>query len=153
MPRNVQVEGPHPVDRFVGEQVRKRREELGLNQSDLARQIGLTFQQVQKYEKAANRISSSKLFQIAEVLKAPIEWFYPKGGETVETPPARDVEVQAMTRLRRFLSTFPASDSFLLTTAAQGPMLTIALLHTQGRTRDELEAQLDAMGDAAEASA
>ncbi|HEY8617146.1 helix-turn-helix transcriptional regulator [Phenylobacterium sp.] len=78
----------HPVDRHVGLRVRLRRKALGLSQDRLAEALGLTFQQVQKYERGANRISASKLWEIARVLKTPISWFYeglPEEG--VETAP------------------------------------------------------------------
>lgn len=152
MPRTTATQhGPDPVDLYVGAQVRKRREELGLNQSQLASGLGLTFQQVQKYEKGSNRISASKLHKIAETLRAPVEWFFPATGETLAAPVGSAVEAQAVQRLRRFVSTFPQGDAFLLTTAASGPMLTIALLHTQGRTADELNAELDRIDAGAEA--
>ena len=66
----------HPVDTHVGGRVRVRRKFLRLSQDDLARQIGLTFQQVQKYERGTNRISASKLFQISRVLNTPIDYFF-----------------------------------------------------------------------------
>ncbi|WP_374470973.1 helix-turn-helix domain-containing protein [Phenylobacterium sp.] len=66
----------HPVDRHVGVRVRLRRKALGLSQDKLADALGLTFQQVQKYERGTNRISASKLWEIARVLKTPVEWFY-----------------------------------------------------------------------------
>ena len=59
---------PHPIDVAVGSRVRLRREELDFTQLQLARGIGVTFQQVQKYERGANRISASRLMQIAEFL-------------------------------------------------------------------------------------
>jgi len=62
------VGGPHPVDRHVGLRIRMRRKELGVSQEKLAEALGLTFQQVQKYERAANRVSASKLFEIARAL-------------------------------------------------------------------------------------
>jgi transcriptional regulator with XRE-family HTH domain len=68
--------GAHPVDRHVGLRIRMRRKELGLSQERLAQALGLTFQQVQKYERAANRVSASKLWAIARVLKAPVAYFY-----------------------------------------------------------------------------
>ena len=58
MPRGGE-DGPHPVDRHVGRRVCEKRIGLGYNQSDLGRALGLTFQQIQKYEKGANRISAS----------------------------------------------------------------------------------------------
>jgi transcriptional regulator with XRE-family HTH domain len=66
----------HPVDRHVGVRVRLRRKSLGLSQDKLADALGLTFQQVQKYERGANRISASKLWEIARILQTPVAWFY-----------------------------------------------------------------------------
>jgi transcriptional regulator with XRE-family HTH domain len=68
--------GPHPVNVHVGNQVRARRIFLGMTQSALADLLGLTFQQVQKYETGKNRISASRLKEIADVLKAPISYFF-----------------------------------------------------------------------------
>ena len=68
--------GPHPVDRHVGRRVYERRLSLGYSQSDLGRGLGLTFQQVQKYEKGVNRISSSKLWDISRFLETDIGWFF-----------------------------------------------------------------------------
>ena len=69
-------EAPNPVDVHVGRRVRLRRKELGVSQAWLADRLGLTFQQVQKYERGANRISASKLYQIASVLEVPITYFF-----------------------------------------------------------------------------
>jgi transcriptional regulator with XRE-family HTH domain len=68
--------GPHPVDRHVGLRIRMRRKELGISQERLAESLGLTFQQVQKYERAANRVSASKLFEIARALNTGVAYFY-----------------------------------------------------------------------------
>ena len=84
MPRSARREGrgrlkadtPHPVDIHVGSRVRLRRTELGISQEKLAAELGLTFQQVQKYERAANRISASRLFQMGKVLDVKIPFFY-----------------------------------------------------------------------------
>ena len=67
---------PNPIDRHVGLRIRMRRKELGVSQERLAEQIGLTFQQVQKYERAANRVSASKLWEMARALKTSIDYFY-----------------------------------------------------------------------------
>lgn len=69
-------DAPHYVDVHVGQQVRLRRKFLGLSQQALAEDIGLTFQQLQKYERGANRISCSKLYRISVVLKVPVEYFF-----------------------------------------------------------------------------
>lgn len=76
MPRGTGEDGPHPVDRHVGRRVCEKRISLGYNQSDLGRALGLTFQQIQKYEKGANRISASKLFDIARFFKVDIGYFF-----------------------------------------------------------------------------
>ena len=68
--------GPHPVDRHVGLHIRMRRKTLGISQERLAEALGLTFQQVQKYERGANRVSASKLWEIARALKTNVAYFY-----------------------------------------------------------------------------
>ena len=68
--------GPNPIDRHVGLRIRLRRKELGISQEKLAECIGLTFQQVQKYERAANRVSASKLWEMARALNTSIGYFY-----------------------------------------------------------------------------
>ncbi|MCC7273359.1 MAG: helix-turn-helix transcriptional regulator [Alphaproteobacteria bacterium] len=70
------IDGPSPVDVHVGRQVRLYRTVAGLSQTQLAEAIGLTFQQVQKYERGGNRISASKLVQIARVLGTPVTAFF-----------------------------------------------------------------------------
>ena len=74
--RTVQEFGAHPVDVLVGQRVRMRRVMCGLSQTVLANRIGLTFQQLQKYESGMNRISSSKLWAISRELDAPVQWFF-----------------------------------------------------------------------------
>lgn len=84
MGRGVKEEGPHPVDRHVGRRVSEKRIGLGYNQSDLGRALGLTFQQIQKYEKGANRISASKLWDIARFFKVDIGYFFEGLGPAVQ---------------------------------------------------------------------
>jgi transcriptional regulator with XRE-family HTH domain len=67
---------PHPVDIHVGKRIRTCRLLLGMNQETLATALGLTFQQVQKYEHGANRVSASRLSAMAEILGAPISYFF-----------------------------------------------------------------------------
>lgn len=67
---------PDPVDTHVGARLRLRRTLMGLSQTELARAVGLTFQQVQKYESGANRISASRLYHIAEALDVPVSFFF-----------------------------------------------------------------------------
>jgi transcriptional regulator with XRE-family HTH domain len=68
--------GPNPVDLHVGARIRMRRKVLGVSQEKLAEELGLTFQQVQKYERGANRVSASKLYEIARALSAPVSYFF-----------------------------------------------------------------------------
>ena len=67
---------PEPVDRHVGSRVRMRRLMLGMSQTSLADKLGLSFQQVQKYEKGKNRMGSSRLQQIANILQVPVTFFF-----------------------------------------------------------------------------
>jgi transcriptional regulator with XRE-family HTH domain len=67
---------PNPIDVHVGQRIRQRRTLLGMSQERLAEAIGLTFQQVQKYERGANRVGSSRLFDLARVLDVPISHFF-----------------------------------------------------------------------------
>ena len=68
--------GPEAVDVYVGGRVRQRRTMLGMSQEKLGEALGLTFQQVQKYERGANRIGASRLHQISEALDVPINFFF-----------------------------------------------------------------------------
>ena len=90
---------PDPVDVHVGARIRVRRLLIGMNQETLAKALGLTFQQVQKYEGGANRVSASRLSQIADVLGVPITYFFsgldPAGGD------ADPRELETRERLQR----------------------------------------------------
>ena len=67
---------PDPVDVHVGQRLRVRRSLLGLSQEKLADSIGLTFQQIQKYERGMNRISAGRLYQFSKILDVPVAYFY-----------------------------------------------------------------------------
>jgi transcriptional regulator with XRE-family HTH domain len=81
---------PNPIDVHVGSRVRLRRMLLGISQEKLGERLGLTFQQVQKYEKGVNRIGASRLFDLSTVLGVPIQFFY-------EAAPAAEARVQPAT--------------------------------------------------------
>jgi transcriptional regulator with XRE-family HTH domain len=81
-------DAPHPIDVHVGSRVRKRRTELGMSQEKLGDAVQLTFQQIQKYERGANRIGASRLFEFSQILDVPIGYFY-------EDPPADAVAAPA----------------------------------------------------------
>ena len=67
---------PHPTDVHVGQRAREARVAKGMTQTDLGDALGLSFQQVQKYEKGTNRIGSSRLWEICKVLAQPITFFF-----------------------------------------------------------------------------
>jgi transcriptional regulator with XRE-family HTH domain len=76
MAHNAGESGPNPIDVHVGARIRLRRKFLDISQSKLADALGLTFQQVQKYERGTNRVSASKLFEIGRFLEAPVSYFF-----------------------------------------------------------------------------
>ncbi len=73
--------GPRPVDVHVGGRVKARRTLIGMSQGELGKHVGLTFQQIQKYEKGVDRIAASRLWVISLVLGRPISWFFEGIGE------------------------------------------------------------------------
>ena len=72
----IEEKSPNPIDVHVGKRIRVRRKDVRVSQEKLAEQLGLTFQQIQKYERGSNRVSASKLYEIARALQASIEYFF-----------------------------------------------------------------------------
>lgn len=66
----------HPVDLHVGKRIRQRRWLVGMTQQQLAEQVGIKFQQIQKYETGANRVSASRLWDISEAMDVPVNFFF-----------------------------------------------------------------------------
>ncbi|GAB5378357.1 MAG: helix-turn-helix domain-containing protein [Acuticoccus sp.] len=83
---------PNPIDIHVGSRLKLRRTTMGMTQEKLGEQLGVTFQQVQKYEKGTNRIGASRLQEIAEILDAPVSYFF----EEASPPSNRPVRVEGM---------------------------------------------------------
>jgi len=77
---------PNPIDKHVGSRVRMRRMMLSMSQEKLGDALGLTFQQVQKYEKGTNRIGASRLQQIAQILQVPVSFFFEGAPQLADTP-------------------------------------------------------------------
>ena len=75
-PGRRKTDKPNPIDVHVGSRVRLRRNMLGLSQEKLGEAIGLTFQQVQKYERGANRVGASRLHELSRVLDVPVSFFF-----------------------------------------------------------------------------
>lgn len=90
--RRVKSDKPNPIDVHVGARVRLRRTLLGMSQEKLGEAIGLTFQQVQKYERGANRIGASRLFDLSRVLDVPVAYFF----EDLQAEPAPSVAGRAV---------------------------------------------------------
>ncbi len=87
--RTVKDDGPHPVDVLVGRRVRERRTLEGMSQMAVAEKLGLSFQQLQKYERGINRISASRLYELAQLLGVPVSYFY-EGMEEGKGAPSQD---------------------------------------------------------------
>jgi transcriptional regulator with XRE-family HTH domain len=81
---------PNPIDVHVGSRVRLRRTLLGMSQEKLGEAIGLTFQQVQKYERGANRIGASRLFDLSRVLDVPVSFFFDDMPAEAASAPVED---------------------------------------------------------------
>ena len=85
----------HPVDQFVGQRIRHRRWMVGMTQQDLAEKVGIKFQQIQKYETGANRVSASRLWDIAQAMEVDVSFFFVgyDGANELETAqsPSRDI--------------------------------------------------------------
>lgn len=81
MSEKLNKRAPHPMDIHVGSRVRLRRMMRGMSQDKLGERLGLTFQQVQKYEKGVNRIGASRLFDISRILEVSVQFFYDDFGD------------------------------------------------------------------------
>ena len=95
---------PNPTDKHVGSRVRMRRMMLAMSQEKLGDALGLTFQQVQKYEKGTNRIGASRLQQIAHILQVPVEFFF-EGAPTLHGPSAGLKDAPSTSYVSDFLAT------------------------------------------------
>ena len=105
--RTIMRDGPHPCDLHVGSRIKLRRVLFGLSQEKVATQLGLSFQQLQKYEKGVNRVAPSRLWQLAQILDVPISFFFDG------YPPTEDGEsLQPLARADRLtLETAKALDA------------------------------------------
>ena len=113
----------HPVDVHVGKKIRQRRWMLGMSQQQLADLVGVNFQQIQKYEKATNRISASRMWDVAAALEVPVEFFFTGMDETAEPEEVWGEEVffekkEAMKLVRAYYQ-IPAEQRMRLLDLAQ----------------------------------
>ncbi len=107
------TKAPNPVDRYVGSRVRMRRIMLGMSQEKLGEALGLTFQQIQKYEKGTNRVGASRIQQISEILQVPVSFLF-EGGPSGIAHPDNFGEEASPTYISDFLAT---SEGLALTRA------------------------------------
>ena len=85
---------PRPVDVHVGARLRLRRTLLGMSQEKLGEAVGLTFQQIQKYERGANRIGASRLFELSQVIGVPVSYFFEEMSAQVKATRGAHVEME-----------------------------------------------------------
>ena len=107
------IKAPNPVDKYVGSRVRMRRIMLGMSQEKLGEALGLTFQQVQKYEKGTNRVGASRIQQISEILQVPVSFLF-EGGPSGTTSTGGFTEGTSPAYVSDFLAT---SEGLALTRA------------------------------------
>ncbi len=105
---------PNPIDKHVGSRVRMRRMMLSMSQEKLGDALGLTFQQVQKYEKGTNRIGASRLQQISNILQVPVAFFFEGAPDLAGARPPGSKDAPSPTYVADFLAT---SDGLALTKA------------------------------------
>ena len=94
---------PNPTDRHVGSRVRMRRILLAMSQEELGAALGLSFQQVQKYERGANRIGASRLQQISHILQVPVAFFF-EGAPNASAPHGSNGSALSMAQIDDFVS-------------------------------------------------
>jgi transcriptional regulator with XRE-family HTH domain len=109
----ISIKAPNPVDKYVGSRVRMRRIMLGISQEKLGKSLGLTFQQIQKYEKGTNRVGASRIPQISEILQVPVSFLFEGGRRALRRP-----MVSPKARRLPTTPTFPATSEGLALTRA-----------------------------------
>jgi transcriptional regulator with XRE-family HTH domain len=105
MSQVVEAAAPDPIDMFVGRRVRAMRKERRISQTELGRRIGVSFQQVQKYERGANRVSASKLYEIAKTLQVPVSFFFDGLADPMSGAEVDDATQHAEKVVQEFLTT------------------------------------------------
>ena len=94
---------PNPIDKHVGRRVRMRRKMLAMGQTQLAEALGLTYQQVQKYEDGTNRIGAGRLQQISDILQVPVAFFF-EGAPNASEPHGSNGRALSMAQIDDFIS-------------------------------------------------
>jgi len=97
---------PNPTDIYVGSRIRMRRKMLGLSQEKLGEKLGITFQQIQKYEKGTNRVGASRLQAMSDALDVPVSYFFPEQGPSAP----HGMKEESATFVMDFMSTSEGLD-------------------------------------------
>src|SRR6516162_8282335 len=116
-PPTLAKKAANPTDKHVGSRVRMRRMMLGLSQEKLGDSLGLTFQQIQKYEKGTNRIGASRLYQISHILQVPVAFFF-EGAPNAQTAGRQEGLAEAPSPAPAYVSDFLATADGLALTKA-----------------------------------
>lgn len=111
MPGSPRTEEQQQIDLHVGKRLRRRRRLLGLTQQELGEKVGIRFQQIQKYEAGANRVSASRLFELSEALSVPIQYFYEGLRDDDELDPLGDFADTITTAEARLVRNFRAAST------------------------------------------
>ncbi|MBB3962419.1 helix-turn-helix domain-containing protein [Rhizobium metallidurans] len=139
---------PNAIDSYVGSQVRVRRQLLGMSQERLAEQIGVTFQQVQKYEKGMNRIGASRLQRIAEVMNTTPSFFFQQDPSEPLSLAGLDLTVTT-DPVAEFLNSkegLALNKAFIKITDVQLREKIVALVKAMAQTQTQTQAALEKSG-------
>ena len=131
------------IDIAVAARVRTHRKALGLSQTDIAEKLGVTFQQVQKYENGTNRIGAGRLFELARILQVPIQSLYPEQSRGEPDSSSRNPPPQELAQL------FVASDGWKLFRAfskIKDPAVRKAMVALMEQVSVEVQSQCDVLG-------
>ena len=130
---------PNPIDKHVGSRVRMRRLMLDMSQTDLGNALGLTFQQVQKYEKGANRVSASRLQQLSKVLQVPVPFFFEGAPASIGRPAAEEsADAPSPSFVSDFLATSEGMDLVRAFTCVEDAKLRRAIVRLVEQIAPEL---------------
>lgn len=131
-------DGPNPIDIHVGSRIRTRRTMLGFSQDKLAAGLGITFQQVQKYEKGTNRVGASRLQHIAAILNVPISYFFADENSPLLAKPNLVGEVDTITSFLSSQQGLELNRAFVKLDNAKVRHGVVQLIKSIARTEDPL---------------
>ena len=117
----------NPTDKYVGSRLRMRRLMLDMSQTNIADALGLTFQQVQKYERGSNRISASRLQHLSQILQVPVPFFF-EGAPAASAGPAAQAPAEGPSYVANFLATSEGLDLVKAFVSIEDPELRRAIV-------------------------